>query len=141
MNLAEGIAEYRRQAQDLTPPYLCDDAELVTLFNEAQEEAAIRARLIVAEEEIDIEAGETRYPIPDGMFEIESAELIDAAGRRFPIDPETAADLDIRNPGWRRKTGRPESFVLEDKGIRLGSIPDAEYTLCVVGYRTPRHRP
>ena len=140
MICAEFIAEYRRRSQDLAEPYFCDDAEVMGFVSEAQDEAAIRSRLIVAEEEIGIEPGESRYPIPDGMFDIESAELVDTAGRCYQITAETAGDLDILTPGWRRKQERPEYFVLEDKTIRIGSVPDAAYTLRLFGHMTPRNR-
>ena len=138
MNLGEMIGEYRTQACDKRSRYFCDDVELTKLFNEATEEAAIRSRLIPATEEVEIDIGESRYPIPSGMFEIRSAELIDAAGKRYPVTPKTRDELDYLKPGWRNQTERPEHFILDDTEFVIGCIPDAKYTLSVDGYRTPR---
>lgn len=137
MNLGELIGEYRRQSCDKRRPYFCDDDELTKLFNDAEEEAAIRARLIPETEEIEIDVGETRYAIPSGIFEIRSAELLDESGKRYPITPKTRDELDFIKPGWRHATERPEHFILDDTALVLGCIPDAKYTLSVDGYRKP----
>lgn len=137
MTLGELIAEYRSLSGDKRRPYLCDDAEATKWFNEAQDEAAIRSRLLVASEEISFDAGTPNQLIPSGMFEISAAELVDANGKRYVIEARTSGELDIVRPGWRRSVERPEFFVIEDTAIVLGSVPDAAYTLCVEGYRTP----
>ena len=140
MTLGDLISEYRTQAGDRRRPYFCDDAELANLFNEAIEEAAIRSRLIPATEEIEIDIGESRYPIPSYLFEVRTAELIDAAGKRYPVSPKTRDEIDYLKPGWRHLTERPEYFIVDDTEVVLGCIPDAEYTLAIDGYRTPRKK-
>lgn len=140
MTLGELIDEYRTKARDKRRPYFCDDAELTKLVNDAIEEAAIRSRLIPATEEIGIDVGESRYPMPSYLFEVRTAELIDAAGKRYPVSPKTRDELDYLKPGWRHLTERPEFFVVDDTELVIGCIPDATYTLSIEGYRTPRKK-
>jgi hypothetical protein len=46
MTLAELIKRFRFEANDLAEPYFVDEATLISLFNEAEREAALRGRLL-----------------------------------------------------------------------------------------------
>ena len=138
MNLGEMIDEFRVLSQDNVAPYFCGPNELIKWFNDAEEEAAIRARLIHDSEELTVAAGETRIALPKGAFEILYIELRDASGTFFPICVSTRDVLDAAMPGWRRRVERPEFVVVDDTEIVLGAVPDADYALYVEFFRTPR---
>ena len=140
MNLGEMIDEFRVLSQDNFAPYFCGSDELIKWFNDAEAEAAIRARLIHDSDEIGISAGETHLALPARMFEICYIELCDAAGTFFPIKESTRDVLDAETPGWRHRIERPEFYIVDDTEIVLGAIPDANYTLYVEFLRTPRAR-
>ena len=67
----------RLLAQDTTLPYLWQDEDIDDWLNEAQQEAAIRARLLRATPashpalcEFSLTAGETTIALPDQLYEI-----------------------------------------------------------------------
>ena len=132
------MERFRIDAGDTVKPYFVSDAELCSYLNEAEREAAIRARLINDVEEIAVSAGVQGCDIPETLFAIRHAELRDAQGTFYPISSTSRDVLDAVKPGWRRLTERPEWLVHDDKDILLGSIPDAAYTLFLDFLRTPR---
>lgn len=138
MHLGSLITEFRILAQDTARPYLWSDDELTTWFNEAEREAAIRAKLIHASADLSIALGDTDCDVSDGIFDIRYAELRATDGRAYEI---AAIDRDLLNatrPGWRTKSDRPREFIHnEDDTLTLGFVSDADYTLYIEGYRTP----
>ena len=138
MNLGELIGEYRILAQDTANPYFCGDQELTKWFNDAETEAATRARLIRDIEELPVLAGESAVDLPAEWFAIQYAELRAVSGEVYPIVASSRDKLNELKPGWRQTTERPEYFVHDDKSLLLGAIPDADYTLYVEVFRAPR---
>ena len=139
MDLGALIREYRILSQDNVIPYFCDNDELRKWFNDAETEAAIRSKLIQDSDELRVLAGEMRHDAPSLMFEIRYIELCDSAGKFYPINPTTRDVLDVTKPGWRHLVERPEWYIVDDKEIILGAIPDVEYTLYIEYLRTPRN--
>lgn len=140
MTLGELIDEYRVLAQDTVTPGFCSDAELTKWFNDAESEAATRARLIRDSEELPILTGETNVDLPAELFNIAYAELCGVAGDVYPITASTRDELDEIKPSWRKTTERPKYFVHDDKTLLLGAIPDADYTLTLEFFRVPRKK-
>ena len=139
MNLAELRAAYRRDARDNATPPFVSDTDVDYWYNEAEEEAAIRKRLIAYVGTEDVTAGDSAVPLKPTVFEIHSAHLEDTSGTRYPIVQLDELGMNRVRPDWRTETRRPDHFIRnEDGSITLGSIPDASYTMHIEGYRTPR---
>lgn len=140
MTLEEAVRDFRVSTEDTVKPYLWKDDDLLPWFAEAEEEAAIRGKLIHDTDEFQVSAGETKIDLPAGLFDIQFAELVDASGQRFEITGATRRDLDKFRPGWRSRTERPICYIHDDKSLMLSAIPDMDYTLYVEFYRTPANR-
>ena len=138
MNLGDLKAEFRVRVMDTERPYLWPDEEVDRWFAEAEMEAAIRSRLLRDSDEYDFTAGDT--PVVDlsaSIFDIQYAELRDAAGQVYPIDASSHDDQDKRNRHWRRNVGRPTFYIHNDRSLILNAIPDQDYTMYVEFFRTP----
>lgn len=142
MNRAALLAAYRADARDLAEPYLAEDADVHTFLNEAQEEAAIRARLIfdnytAAVTTIAVKAGTRSYPLHASVFEISHAELADESGYSTRVYQISREQLTHNYPNWRQRTERPRTLIHDDNRIELGCTPDRDYTLTLEAYRLP----
>jgi len=151
MTLAELIESFRVDSDDQSgnvdggdADALWKDADLARWFGEAEEEAAIRKRLLfddytLAIVQINVVAGQSSYPLDSRMFEISRARLLNASTGRFLEDLHiTTRDvLDQTCPGWRDQRRRPQAIVQDDTRVMLPGIVDRAYTLRLEGYRTP----
>lgn len=63
MKTADLIALFRRESDDRSSPYLCDDPDVVEYLAEAEREAAQRANMIRDTEEFPVKAGDTTIDI------------------------------------------------------------------------------
>lgn len=138
MNLGAMIQQFRTLTRDTVRRYMWQDSELAPWFSEAETEAAIRSRLIFDAVELDVSAGDTELNLPVELFDIEYAELRDAAGKSYQITARTRDELRSINREWRTTTERPEHFVHDAKRLVFSAIADAGYTLYLEFYRTPR---
>jgi hypothetical protein len=143
MTLAELIATFRAQADDIAEPYLWDDEWLAVRFTEAQDEAAIRSRLLHESTntticQIAVTAGTSVYPLHAALYEIDYlAFKKDGASCRTPVNLVSREALDARCPDWREKTGEVEYAIQSDTLIRLAYTPESAGTLYLEGYRLP----
>lgn len=142
MNRSALLAAYRADARDLADPYLADDADVITFLNEAQDEAALRARLIfdnytTAVTTIAVKAGTRSYPLHESVFEIAHAELADESGYITRVYQTSREKLTHDYPDWRHRTERPRVLIHDDNRIELGLNPDRDYTLTLEVYRLP----
>lgn len=139
MTLEDLITEFRGRATDTVAPYLFSDDEITRWINEAESEAAIRARLIVDTTEIDVSAGDPVCDLPEKLFDIRYAELRNTGGERFEVIASSRQGLDAARPGWRTRAARPCEYVHDDKALMLGAVPDADYTLALEFFREPAY--
>jgi hypothetical protein len=151
MTLDDLISSFRvdadDQARDLNGKQgdlLWADADLERWFGEAEEEAAVRKRLLyddytLAIVRINVLAGQSSYPIDPRFFEISKARLLNADTGRFLEDLyiTTRDALDQECQYWRDERRRPERFIQDDTRIVLPGIVDRAYTLRIEGYRAP----
>lgn len=158
MNLAELILQVRRDADDwgdrAGKGTLVSDADLADYLNEAEDEAALRKRLIWdnAITSIAVSAGQSNYPLVAGtaaakLFEITRADLYpmtDPTGPVYGTRPTVTLRLvtqelmDNVYPNWREERGEPRFFLFEP-GVRV-YLPiqvSRPYKLVLEGYRTP----
>lgn len=143
MTLAELIALFRSDADDIVAnPYLWSDAELKGWANEAEQEAALRAKLLfdastTAVCEISIVAGTTSYPLHAKVHDVEHARIIDSAGNVTRLTLTDRIELERVRPDWRYETRPPRALIRYDGRIEVDCIPDADYTLRLEVHRLP----
>jgi hypothetical protein len=153
MKLQQIIDQFRIEADDMggsfvpiegvEPAYLFSNAELIMYANEAEEEAAIRSKLIwegtsTHLTQIDVRAGVMSYPLDDRMFEINYAEM-QSLGQAFPIKIyiTSVQEMDSLARQWRTVKNRPSGVIHNDTTLLTNSLPDAAYTVRLNGYRLP----
>ncbi len=138
MKLGDLKEEFRVRTSDMERPYLWSDEELARWFAEAEAEAAIRAKLLRDSDEYSFSAGDVpRVDLPANVFDIQYAELRDAAGNAYPISPSSYELQDEYNSKWRRNVERATHYIHDDLFLILTAIPDQSYTLYVEFWRTP----
>lgn len=139
MRIGELITVFRTsRTKDTKKPYLWPDSELIPFFAEAEDEAALRAKLLFDTDELSVSSGETSIDLPEKLFDIQYAELRDADGKSFEITGSSRQVLDSTRPGWRGRVERPREYVHDDKTLALSAIPDQGYTLYLEFYRLPK---
>lgn len=143
MKLQDLIARFRREVDDLKDPLSWTDEEVVDYLNDAEEEAAMRARLLyddytTALTDTAVTVGTNRYRRDTRLFEIRRAWLHNAADtQRTELKIRSRASLDAACPDWRRERGAPEFLVIDDASLLLSGVHAETYTLRLEGYRLP----
>ena len=144
MTLEQLIAQFRVDAQDHAEPYFWPDAMVTGWLNEAQAEAAIRARLIHESASADVcqiavVAGTATYALHASLFEITYQAFLDADGRRHRLQVVSIEWLDANVPRWREGEGPgvPVWLVQTDNSLRVAPTPKVAGTIVLEGYRLP----
>lgn len=142
MNLEELSARFRTDADDTIVPYLFSDEEVAAWLNEAQDEAAVRARLIFEDSDPDVcqigvTANTSVYTTHKALFEITKATFTPTDGDPIDLYITDRVQLDREMPGWRSSTGEPEALIQDDKTVRIVPTPDVAGVLAVEGHRLP----
>ena len=148
MDLSELKSQYRSDADDKVEPYSSSGAEVTAWINEAEEEAAIRARLLHESVNPDIclieitaghvTAGTRIFPLHSAVFHITRAVFT-------PTDSTTEYELQITDrvvqdrvhPGWRSKSEIPAQVFQNDTTLELGCRPISAGFISIECYRTP----
>lgn len=148
MELAELINLYRTDADDEVEPYLASDAEVTALLNEAEEEAAIRARLLldssttavcdIAVSTGAVTAGTRVYALHESVFEITRAAFIQTGSTtEYELYLTDRVEQDRAHPGWRSLVDIPRQLIVDDTKIELGCKPSVDGIIRIECYRTP----
>lgn len=143
MNIEALLQAFRVAALDTVQPYLVEDEQAIEYLNEAENEAALRMRLLHESAdadvcEIDVTAGTSVYDLHASLFELtHTAFRLDGATERTPVELKSTGWLDKQMPCWRDETGTPCYAVQLETSIRLVPEPDANGTLLLEGYRLP----
>jgi hypothetical protein len=145
MNLQQMITLFRTEAFDNSNPPLFPDSEIIVWLNEAQTEAAIRAKLLRENSnpllvQFDIRSHVMDYQIDTRMFEIVYASLVYKGSDGmlpYVLAITLAEELDGVRPFWRTLPFRPTGIIHNDTMLRTDALPDTEYTIHVEGYRLP----
>lgn len=140
MTLAELIASFRQDAGDKAEPYLWADHLVKGWLNEAQQEAAVRRRLLYGSApaiNVTTAAGRT-YPFT-GLFEVTHATLqvSDLSAPASELGIVSRDGMDRIDAGWRTRPGVPARLIVEDTQVVLGGAVERDYTLTLEGYRLP----
>ena len=134
----------RLLAQDTTLPYLWQDEDIDDWLNEAQQEAAIRARLLRATPashpalcEYPLAAGETAITVPDQIYEISHQEWA-AGSERRPLKLVSREWMDTTLPGWRAMPAADPDYLVQDRQqLEVVPPPIADGSVRIEGYRLP----
>ena len=134
----------RLLAQDTTLPYLWQDEDIDDWLNEAQQEAAIRARLLRATPashpalcEFSLTAGETAIALPEQLYEISYQEWVIGAERR-PLKLVSREWMDTTLPGWRAMPAAEPDYLVQDRqALEVVPPPIAAGAVLIEGYRLP----
>jgi hypothetical protein len=151
VTLAQLRALYRALARDEAEPYLASNATLDAFLNEAEDEAAKRARLIHDDStpevcEIDVEETSLDsgiYPhtftLHASLYELSSVRLFIPANTTEPVTLKLVSRewLDANMPDWRTSTVEPSYAIQDDTTLRIVPGPTAEGQLKLEGYRLP----
>lgn len=145
MTLNDLIQSFRVDADDRIDPFLWEDDEVTRFFNEAEDEACIRARLIREKAntsicQIAVVNPTTTYALDPRIVEIAYASMVYAgAAAMFPyvLAKTSSEELDQIRPYWRAQTYRPTAIIQYDDHLELDCIPDASYTINLEVFRLP----
>lgn len=143
MTLDELMAIFRDESGDIDRPFVWGDELVRMWFNEAQKEAAIRARLLHESAnplvcQIAVTAGVSVYPLHAALYEIDHIAFAPAGdSRRYGVKLISREELDVARTDWRERTGQPEFAIQSDTSIRLAFTPDGAGVLHMEGFRLP----
>ncbi|WP_440111767.1 phage adaptor protein [Acidovorax sp. BL-A-41-H1] len=143
MTLQQLIERFRNDADDRIAPFLWSDEWLAAWFTEAQDEAAVRARLLLddyspAVTEIAVSAGVDSYPLHPKLYEIARLDFIPAAGRATEPYLTTREKLDRDRPEWRSMPPADPVWAIQtDTRLRLAPVPVQDGLLRLEAYRLP----
>lgn len=144
MNLKQLINRFRRDALDLLDPPMCSDGDITDWLNEAEQEAAIRARLLLEDSNpslcsIKVEAGTSNYRLHPKVYEIAHQAFIpDATHAPCALDIVTREKLDRVRPQWRELPADDPRWIIQtDTAVRLVPVPFQGGVLRVEAYRLP----
>ena len=134
----------RLLAQDTATPYLWLDEDIDDWLNEAQQEAAIRARLLRATPqshpalcEFSLTAGESAVTVPDALYEITHQEWA-AGSERRPLKLVSREWMDTTMPGWRAMPAADPDYLVQDRQqLEVVPPPIADGSVLIEGYRLP----
>lgn len=135
----ELITLFRELAADKVEPPLWSDALVLDCLNEAEREAADRARLIYDDGyEIAVTAGQARYAIDPHIIDIERAALTADGDARPPLRLAQYDRLELDRLGERRSFDRPFALVHDGDGTaEIIPAPKRNGLLLLEGYRLP----
>lgn len=144
MNLKQLINRFRRDALDILDPPLCADADIIDWLNEAEREAAIRARLLLEDSNpglcsIKVDAGAAVYRLHPKVYEIVHQSFVpDTTHAPCTLDIITREKLDRVRPHWRElPVADPRWLIQTDTSVRLVPTPIHGGNLRIEAYRLP----
>ena len=143
MNLEQLIEQFRIDADDMQSPPLWESEWIAAWLTEAQDEAAIRGRLLMddytpALTQIPVTAGVSSYALHPKLYEIAVIDFIPEVGYVQPVYLTSREKLDRDRNGWRNEpAGVPCSAIQTDTRLRLVPVPSVNGTLRLEAYRLP----
>lgn len=143
MTLAELIAQFRVDTDDLQAEYLSSDANITAWLNEAVDEAAIRARLIhdvttPSVCSIAVTAGTSTYPLHESIIEITRAVFTPVSSNiESYLYLTDRVEQDRVHTGWRTLVDTPHQAIQTDTTLQLGCIPSDSGVIALECYRLP----
>lgn len=143
MTLAQLMDAYRTKTEDVAPPYLWSDDELRQYADDAENEAAERARLLKDTTtpeicQVNVVAGAAAYLLDSRIISVERAKL---ALSSTPLTLSSTDEMDRAKPGWEARSGTPSKGLVDAEGagwkLTLYPKPAANDTLHLQVFRLP----
>lgn len=142
----ELVTKFRQLSQDEIEPYLWEDAFVLDCLNEAEREAADRARLCYDDGmDVAVTAGTARYEIDPRIIDVERAALTADGDGRPPLKLKLfdRLELDWRTPPRSKHEaglpwGRPFGLVVDGSStVEIVPEPKRDGRLLLGAYRLP----
>lgn len=145
MNLDQLVGRFRIEADDFIEPHLWHTDWVTAWLNEAQDEAALRGRLLIDDSTpgvcvIDVAAGNASYALHPKVYEIAHIHFERAGSQWNGCDLALVSreKLDRVDPHWRERVPcEPRWAIQSDTRIRLSPVPREAGTLRLEAYRLP----
>lgn len=142
MNVRKILDSYRMAIRDTKVPYFVEDLDAIIYLNEAENEAARRASLLVdstsPEVIYSVFAGDSVVQISSKIISIRRMILTSSS---VPLKKRLAREMDEFAPGWSNSTNTstPTSAVMdyESNSVFLYPKPDADNELRMTVVREP----
>ena len=142
MNTREIIDAWRRDIKDTAAPYLISDELALIYLNQAQNEAARRARLLVDSTtdgvaQLSISAGEPLVELSDRVISIRRMRL---SSPSRGLVKRTVRQMDESYPGWESaQPGQPFIAIVDyqSNALRIYPPPASADTLRLTVTREP----
>lgn len=134
MTLSELILAARSRLDDKETPYLWTDAELTAWLNEAEQEAALRGRLLRATYDVPVTINQSTYDLESDVFYVSRVRLV-TLERILPC--VSRAWLDDRYSDFETTTGDPNCYFIEERQLVLYPCPETADTLRYSALRLP----
>ena len=143
MTLRELLDRFRTLANDKVVPYFWADDEVIIWLNDAQEEAAIRGRLLHSNDDADrcriaVSAGVNVYQYDDSVYEIDGVSFRED----FEVPHQCVRLVSMEElsrclPDWKTAKGTPRYALQDDRRLTLYPAPDKTGTLFLSVYHAP----
>lgn len=142
MTGAQFIALYRERAKDNASPPLCEDNEILLFLNEAEQEAAKRARLLFDRTtealcSIDVTSGTATYTLNALVHEVYYASFTDTGGLSQRLRIKDREEMDRILPDWRDMSESPRFLIVDENSVELVGNPNIDGTIDLEVYRLP----
>lgn len=145
MTLRELIDRFRTLANDKAEPYFWADDEIIAWLNDAQDEAAVRGRLLHSSHDVDmcrlaVSAGINIYQHDDLIYEFDAISFCDdVTAKHECIALVSMEELSRCLPNWKTASGTPKFALQDDNRLVLYPTPDKAGTLFLSGYHAPKN--
>ncbi len=141
MTLKDLIDFTRRRLDDTKTPQLWKNPDLILFLNDAEQEAARRARILVDSRttevcELAVVVGESYLELDPRILFVRRAKL---ATQDYYLPKLDVRDLDEQRPGWEAETGDVYGWIqnVDSTRIRLVAEPDTADTMNLTVVRLP----
>ena len=145
MNRGDLRALFRAETLDQGDPPAFADADVHLWLDQAEEEAAVRADLLLEVDnaalcELTVTSGTSAYDLHAKVVRVQYASFLatdEAADSATELELIDRIELTRRVPSWRSDTGRPKFLLTENGKARLVPTPDVDGTATLEVYRMP----
>ena len=142
MTLADLLRRFRVLAKDVAEPYRADDQDVIDWLNDAQAQACVRGRLLVAEGDpalcqVALTPGQSTYALHRSLYELIDLRIGALAGVSRPVTLKSREWLEAELPGWREHPRLCGMAIQTDTGLRLVGQVEAGESLYLEAYRLP----
>lgn len=141
--LKQLVDRFRVDAKDDVEPYIFSPEFVREALNEAEQEAAIRARLLHESDNervcvIALVPGKSAYRLHESLYELTHIMRIEDGQQPVPLEIKSVEWLNKEHPDWRTDHKYVLPYVVQtDTVLRLATPPAAAGQLRLEGYRLP----